>query len=312
MKNTLHVRTLFAAGLIAISMPLSSPAHPVSSPPSVQTYGNISVAVEGAGPDIILIPGLASSRNVWSGLASGLRQHHRLHLVQVAGFAGSPALPGQNTQVAASAAEAIADYIQHRHIRAPVIIGHSLGGEVALMLGARHPGLVSRLMIVDALPFYTLLLDPTATSETARPRATAFRTALLATPDAQMEASQTATIARLAKTEAARPALLKTFLASDRKTVADATYELMTTDLRPELSHITAPVDVVYAYDPLYEVPPSRIDTLFHMVYAAAPQVRFRRIDGSFHFIMLDQPEIFSQAVQNFLDADRPEKSSPP
>ncbi len=231
----------------------------------------------------------------------------------MAGFAGSPAiLPGQNTQVAAPAAEAIADYIQHQHIKAPVIIGHSLGGEVALMLGARHPKLVSRLIIVDALPFYTLLLDPTATSETARPRATAFRTALLEMPDAQMEASQTATIARLAKTEAVRPALVRASLDSDRKTVADAVYELMTTDLRPELGHIIAPVDVVYAYDTLYGVPALRIDTLFHTAYAASPQVRFRRIDNSFHFIMLDQPEKFSQAVQDFLDADRPEKSSPP
>ncbi|MFT8489160.1 MAG: alpha/beta hydrolase [Gluconobacter oxydans] len=297
MKNSLHARTLFAAGLIAISMPLSSTARPASSLPSVQTYGNISVAAEGVGPDIILIPGLASSRDVWAGLASGLRRHYRLHLVQVAGFAGSPAIPGQNTQVAAPAAEAVADYIQHQHIKAPVIIGHSLGGEVALMLGARHPKLVSRLIIVDALPFYTLLLDPTATSETARPRATAFRTALLEMPDAQMEASQTTTIARLAKTEAVRPALVRTSLDSDRKTVADAVYELMTTDLRPELGHIIAPVDVVYAYDPLYGVPASRIDTLFHTAYAASPQVHFRRIDNSFHFTMLDQPEKFSQAV---------------
>ncbi|MFT8958112.1 MAG: alpha/beta hydrolase [Gluconobacter oxydans] len=312
MKNSLHARTLFAAGLIAISMPLSSTARPASSLPSVQTYGNISVAAEGVGPDIILIPGLASSRDVWAGLASGLRRHYRLHLVQVAGFAGSPAIPGQNTQVAAPAAEAVADYIQHQHIKASVIIGHSLGGEVALMLGARHPKLVSRLIIVDALPFYTLLLDPTATSETARPRATAFRAALLATPAAQMEASQTTTIARLAKTEAVRPALVRAALDSDRKTVADAVYELMTTDLRLELGHIIAPVDVVYAYDTLYGVPASRIDTLFHTAYAASPQVRFRRIDNSFHFIMLDQPEKFSQAVQDFLDADRPEKSPPP
>ncbi|MFT8613600.1 MAG: alpha/beta hydrolase [Gluconobacter oxydans] len=312
MKNSLHARTLFAAGLIAIYMPLSSTARPASSLPSVQTYGNISVAAEGVGPDIILIPGLASSRDVWAGLASGLRRQYRLHLVQVAGFAGYTAIPGQNTQVAAPAAEAVADYIQHQHIKAPVIIGHSLGGEVALMLGARHPKLVSRLIIVDALPFYTLLLDPTATSETARPRATAFRTALLEMPDAQMEASQTTTIARLAKTEAVRPALVRTSLDSDRKTVADAVYELMTTDLRPELGHIIAPVDVVYAYDPFYGVPASRIDTLFHTAYAASPQVRFRRIDNSFHFIMLDQPEKFSQAVQDFLDADRPEKSPPP
>lgn len=35
------------------------------------------------------------------------------------------------------------------------------------MLGARYPNQVGRLMIVDALPFYTLTIDPAATSETA-------------------------------------------------------------------------------------------------------------------------------------------------
>lgn len=39
---------------------------------------------------------------------------------------------------------------------------------------------------------------------------------------------------------------------------------------------------------------------------------RHYRVVNSFHFVMLDQPEKFSQAVQDFLDADRPEKSSPP
>ncbi len=310
MRNILRIQILFTVALVAISMPFVSTASPPSS--SLRVQGNISVATEGAGPDIILIPGLASSRDVWADLAARLRPHYRLHLVQVAGFAGTPALHDQHRQVAAPAAEAIADYIQREHIRAPVIIGHSLGGEVALMLGARHPGLASQLIIVDALPFYTLLFDPAATSETASPRATAFRTALLATPDARMEASQTATIARLAKNEAVRPSLVSALLASDRQTVADATYELMTTDLRPELSHIAVPVDVIYAYDALYGVPASQIDALFHAAYAASPQVRFRRIDGSFHFIMLDQPEIFSRAVLHALEPNRSENSSSP
>ncbi|EKT4483443.1 alpha/beta hydrolase [Pseudomonas putida] len=295
----MRIRTLLAA--IGTSLALGAVVAAPSQPVPVAGE-RISVAVEGSGPDVILIPGLASSREVWSELASALRQQHRLHLVQVAGFAGSPAVPAVDGRVAAPVAEAVADYIRSQRLEAPAIIGHSLGGEVALMLGARHPELVGRLMVVDALPFYTLLIDPTATAETVAPQAVALRDGMLLAPAAQAEAMQRAAIDRLAKTAAARPALVEAALRSDRKAVADATYELMTTDLRPELGDIQAPVQVVYAYDPLYGIPAASVDATFANAYAGTRNISFKRIDGSFHFVMQDQPQAFAQAVVHFLD----------
>lgn len=73
------------------------------------------------------------------------------------------------------------------------------------MLGARHPDLVGRLMIVDALPFYTLMIDPAATSETASQRAIATRDWILAQSPEEFVAFQKTSIARLAKTEAVGP-----------------------------------------------------------------------------------------------------------
>ncbi|MBS9760114.1 alpha/beta fold hydrolase [Pseudomonas mosselii] len=285
--------------LMSVSLS-ASPGQPSSPLPTDQQ--RISVQVEGEGRDVILIPGLASSREVWADLATRLRQDHRLHLVQLAGFAGSPAVTDSEGKVLAPVAEAIADYILTQHIEAPVIIGHSLGGEVALMLGARHPDQVGRLMIVDALPFYTLLIDPLATSETATVQAAAMRSSLLAASPEQSEAMQKASIARLAKTEAVRPGLVSAGISSDRKTVADAVYELMITDLRPELGRISAPVEVVYAYDAFYGVPASSVDATFRRAYASTPDIHFTRIDDSFHFVMLDQPERFASAVAAFLE----------
>ncbi|KNX77361.1 alpha/beta hydrolase [Pseudomonas sp. 250J] len=277
----------------------ASPGQPSSPLPTDQQ--RISVQVEGEGRDVILIPGLASSREVWTDLTTRLRQSQRLHLVQLAGFAGLPALSDSEGKVVAPVAEAIADYIRTQHIEAPVIIGHSLGGEVALMLGARHPDQVGRLMIVDALPFYTLLIDPSATSKTATVQAAAMRSSLLAASPEQSEAMQKASIARLAKTEAVRPGLVSAGISSDRKTVADAVYELMVTDLRPELGCISAPVEVVYAYDDFYGVPASSVDATFRRAYASTPDIHFTRIDDSFHFVMLDQPERFASVVETFL-----------
>src|SRR5205085_9117566 len=49
-----------------------------------------SVEVVGKGPDLIFVPGLSSSRETWKATADRLRERYRLHLVQLAGFAGEP------------------------------------------------------------------------------------------------------------------------------------------------------------------------------------------------------------------------------
>jgi len=299
----MRTRTLLAAFGAAFTL-LSAPAsatQPATVTPAQVNKDRISVTVEGSGPDVILIPGLASSREVWRDLATRLQHSHRLHLVQVAGFAGAPAVSDSRGEVVAPTAEAIADYIRTQHLKAPVIIGHSLGGEVALMLGARHPDQVARLMVVDALPFYTLLMNPFATRETAEPQAAAFRDSLLASTPEQAEALQRVSIARLVKSEAARPVLLAAATSSDRQTTAQATYELMTTDLRPELDRIQVPVEVVYAYDPVYGIPAANVEATFRNAYANTPHINFTRIDDSFHFVMLDQPEAFATVVTDFL-----------
>ncbi|WP_039028587.1 alpha/beta fold hydrolase [Leclercia adecarboxylata] len=277
----------------AQSLPLAS------EQPNLQL---MSVQTQGSGTDVILIPGLASSRGIWTDLASGLQSGHRVHILELAGFASTPAISSRDGKVIAPVVDAIAEYIRTQHINAPAIVGHSLGGEIALMLGARYPDRVGRLMIVDALPFYSLMIDPEATSETASQRAIATREWILAQSPQEFEAFQKASIARLAKTEAVRPALVAAGLSSDRRTIADAVYELMVTDLRPELGRIRAPIEVVYAYDALFGVPASGVDEMYRRAYTNARDIHFTRIDDSFHFIMLDQPKRFSSAVQSFLN----------
>lgn len=269
-----------------------SPAHAAD---------RIRVTVEGQGPDVILIPGLASSQQVWDATAARLRATHRVHRVRMAGFAGEPAAGNAQGEVVAPSVEEIAAYILANRLDRPAVIGHSLGGAAGLMLAARHPDLVGRVMVVDALPFYSLIMNPAATVDTVRPQAQMMRDMVAAQTDAQAAASQPAMIARLIRSEAARPAAIAAALASDRSVTARAMYELMTTDLRPELGAIRAPLNILYAYDPAYGVPGGAIDGIFHGAYAGASTARFTRIDDSFHFIMLDQPERFAAAVDAFL-----------
>jgi pimeloyl-ACP methyl ester carboxylesterase len=262
-----------------------------------------TAVVEGKGPDVILIPGLASSAAVWDRTAERLKATHRVHRIQVAGFAGFPVAGNGEGLVVAPLAEAIAGYMTKKKLARPAIIGHSLGGEAALMLAARHPGRIGRVMVVDALPFYSLLFNPAATADGIRPQADAMRDAVLGQTDAEAAAGAAATLARMIKTETARPAAIGWSRASDRGVVARAVHELLTTDLRGELGGIEAPLTVVYAYDEAYGVPAAMIDGLFRTAYSNAPGATLQRIDDSFHFVMLDQPDAFATAVDRFLAA---------
>lgn len=300
---TKNIRAMLGGAFLLTSVFIpTSKAQSLSISSEYPNLQPVSVQTQGSGKDVILIPGLASSRGIWTDLASGLQLNHRVHILELAGFASTPAISNRDGKVIAPVVDAIAEYIRTQHIKAPVVIGHSLGGEIALMLGAQHPDLVGRLMIVDALPFYMLMIDPAATSESASQRAIATRDWILAQSPDEFVAFQKTSIARLAKTEAVRPALLAAGLSSDRRTLADAVYELMITDLRPELDRIRAPIEIVYAYDALFGVPASSVDEMYRRAYTNAPDIHFTRIDDSFHFIMLDRPERFSSAVQSFLN----------
>jgi hypothetical protein len=65
----------------------------------------------------------------------------------------------------------IAAYIEARQLENPVLMGHSLGGVLSLMLAIDKPELPAKLVIVDALPYLPAVQNPTATVASVRPMA---------------------------------------------------------------------------------------------------------------------------------------------
>lgn len=274
---------------------LLAPAMAASAQASDNKADLFGVEMRGSGPDVLLVPGLASSPEVWTSLAAQLSAQHRVHLIDIAGFAGRAPV-ADAAPLASSLAEALAAYIARLGLSQPAVVGHSLGGEVALMLAARHPASAGRLVVVDALPFYSLLFSPEATVETATPGARAFRDAWLAATDPQLEAMQQAGAERLTTSAESRAAVARWGRDSDRLTVAQAAYELAITDLRPELARITAATTIIYAHHPSYG-PVEQVDGVFAAAYQGLGHARLVRIDNSRHFVMLDQAERFNAAV---------------
>jgi pimeloyl-ACP methyl ester carboxylesterase len=101
----------------------------------IRTYGDPEA------PALVLIHGLSSSHHVWQRNVAALGAFHRLQIVEL-----FPATAGPRFTVASEAA-ALGGALRAEP-RPVAVIGHSLGGLIALRLAADAPHLVHRLVLV--------------------------------------------------------------------------------------------------------------------------------------------------------------------
>lgn len=274
---------------------------------SVQIQGQDGADVQ----DVILIPGLSTPREVWAETAAAQRGCYRLHLVQIYGF-GDAAGANAEGPILEPFVRELADYISDHIIATgrakPAIIGHSLGGLSALMIAARYPDLPGKIMIVDAVPYIGTIFFPGATVDVVRPRAETFAASIRAeygrpTPiDTGKDPGLQSQAGGLTNHPAGRISVARWTMKSDPRVVAQALFDDMTTDMRPELSKITAPVTLLYAQDDR-AMTPAQATAAFVPQYAGTAKLNAVQVTGSFHFIMLDQPEKFRDEMTKFLSA---------
>jgi pimeloyl-ACP methyl ester carboxylesterase len=104
------------------------------------------------GSPVVLVPGLASGAWVWKdtidalkGDASRVCRDALRDSTDVRPVAGDPMRV---------ALDALRDLVAKEHLDKPVIVGHSLGGMLALQLAAGYPDLVSGVVTIDGLPVF--------------------------------------------------------------------------------------------------------------------------------------------------------------
>lgn len=292
--------------MLAPPAPLSPPAYAAFAAAPAFAPTRFSVVVEGTGPDVILIPGLASPREVWDGARAALGGRYRLHLVQLAGFGGTDAGPNATGAILEPTVAELERYIVANRLRSPAIVGHSMGGLMGLMLARSHPASVGRLMIVDSLPFIGLLFDPDATVATIRPQAEMMRNAMIAGAAGKPSRPRPPgpPIPYMSITPAGAATVARWSATADTPVAARAMYETMTTDLRPALPAIRVPMTMLYPYS-AKSIDAERAKAVYTSAYRGAPNVRLVAVPESFHFIMLDQPAPFAAALRTFLSEKR-------
>ena len=278
MKQLIFVWLLLCLGTAAYAQSYSF---------AVKTYGT-------GKQTLVFIPGFACSGEVWQETVNALQDRYTCYVLTMPGFAGvppetSPSFEGWKKQ--------IIHFIRDRQLRKPYLVGHSMGGGLALAVAADCPNLLQGVVVVDALPCLAALYRPDfqPSLEEQTQACNSLLQQLNAMSDEQFIRQQRLSAATLCEDSTRQEALVRWSTASDKRTFAQLYADYANTDLRLRLSAIHVPVLVLL--EPSFH----RVEPLVREQFAGLPDVRLEYAPQGLHFLMFDARDWFLQQFTAFI-----------
>lgn len=253
----------------------------------------IRIKKSGVGTPILFLPGFITPGSVWDETVKNLKGTYESHLVSYAGFNGID--PIDMPWYDAIKKELIT-YIRTNKLKEVKLIGHSMGGNLAVDLAAELGNIVNQVIIVDALSCMREVMMPGVPLEAFQYNSRYNQQTLEMSADAFQ---QTATMMAQGMTSVVeKQEVIKSWiLEADRKTYVYGYTDLLKLDLRPALASIKIPVLILGAPFPSKEV----VVPNFEKQYASLPNKKIEIAPSGRHFIMFDQPEWLYNQINGFL-----------
>ena len=280
------------------------------APTHVTNVGTLRVEQYGAGsPAMVFIPGLSCGSWVWDEAVKTYAAKHAVYVVTLAGFDGVPPPAAPATPSIDAADASLLQLIATQKLDRPIVVGHSLGGYLALRFGTEHAALVRGIVTIDGLPILPpfLAMTPEQRATTAQKIEAQLQSS---TPE-QFAAGQKQTLATMITSPADVDRVAALSAKSDPKAVGAYAGDLFKSDLRPELAKLTVPTLVIAPVPTVpaaYEGPAKPMaerqagyKEFYTSLFPGAPNVTVVTVPNSKHFVMIDQPAALYDAITAFV-----------
>jgi pimeloyl-ACP methyl ester carboxylesterase len=262
----------------------------------------------GKGDAVVLLPGLTTGPWEWYDTIRHLAPNHTVYAVSLPGFDGRPAAtPPLFDRVTAD----FWSFIATQHVARPVLVGHSLGGTLAILLGEQHPERLRGIVALDGMPLFPGMERVTAEQRAAAAQGAA--TQIAAESHAQLLDYEKGYMhsAGGVLDPALGDQLAELEARSDPPTVAEWLREDLSSDLRPDLAKISVPLLEIAPYNepdlinsPIKYTADQKAQ-YYGTLLVGAPKVQVVSISPARHFAMFDQPQQFFAILDAFIAQNR-------
>lgn len=240
---------------------------------------------------IIFLPGFASSGDVWNETKSNFEKDFTCYTFTMAGFAGVK--PQPNASFTNWETE-IVNYIKACKIEKPIIVGHSMGGGLALAIASDYPELISRIVVVDALPCLAALRDPSFKSQENNDCSPMLNQIGAMSEDEFLQ-MQKRNMAMLMANPSKQEEAISWSMKSDRKTFSQMYCDFSNTDLREKIATIRCPSLIVLEFGF------SNFKEPIEAQYKNLKTASFQYSNKGLHFIMYDDAVWYLTQLNNFI-----------
>lgn len=240
---------------------------------------------------IIFIPGFASSGEVWNETITKFENEYICYSLTMSGFAGAEPQINPNFK---NWVNSISEFIKDNKINKPILIGHSMGGGLALSVASDYPNLISKIIVVDGLPFLQSLSNPSIKSKEENDCSSTVNQ-MMGMTNEQFYQMQKISIPRLLEDSTMHEKVLSWSVKSDRKTFAQMYCDFWNTDLREKIKSIECP-SLILLESYFVNLKPS-IEEQFKNL----KNVDLQFANKGLHFIMFDDKEWYFRQLTNYL-----------
>jgi pimeloyl-ACP methyl ester carboxylesterase len=222
----------------------------------------------GSGPPLVMVHGLAGSQRWWRRNTKALSKHFKVYLIDLPGFGRRGAV-----RPLAELAASLPAWLEWAGLDCVRLVGHSMGGYIALHLAATTPERVAQLALINSVGMPV---------ETSVPQM--VRRLLLSAPHGSP------TFIPTILTDGVRagiPALLR------------LTAEIVKVDARPLLRAIQAPTLVLWGTRDILLPPRMGMQMARHI-----PNATFQFVPRAGHNAMADRPTMVNRYLLDFFQQE--------